>query len=250
MAGIKTVIVDDEELARHLLREYLRSEDDIEIVAECGNGFEGVRAANELSPHLMFLDVQMPKLDGFEVLDLIDREIAVIFVTAYDQYAMKAFDAAAVDYLLKPFSQDRFRAALDRARRRLAEKQKMPEPAELRAAAAVPGQFAHRIVVKDGARIHIIPVEKLEYAEAQDDYVELHSEKKSWLKQLSMASLESSLDPARFVRVHRSYLLNVEKIVKIEPYTKDTKLAVLADGTQIPISRAGYTRLKELMAID
>jgi two-component system LytT family response regulator len=250
MAGIKAVIVDDEELARHLLREYLRGEPDIEIVAECGNGFEGVRAANELSPNLMFLDVQMPKLDGFEVLDLIDREIAVIFVTAYDQYAMKAFDAAAVDYLLKPFSQDRFRAALDRARRRLAEKQKMPEPAELKAAATAPGQFAHRIVVKDGARIHIIPVEKLDYAEAQDDYVALHSEKKSWLKQLSMAGLEASLDPARFVRVHRSYLLNVEKIVKIEPYTKDTKLAVLADGAQIPISRSGYARLKELMAID
>jgi two-component system LytT family response regulator len=250
MAAIKAVIVDDEELARHLLREYLRAEPDIEIVGECGNGFEGVRAANELNPNLMFLDVQMPKLDGFEVLDLIDREIAVIFVTAYDQYAMKAFDAAAVDYLLKPFSQDRFRAALDRARRRLAEKQKMPEPAELKAAATAPGQFAHRVVVKDGARIHIIPVEKLEYAEAQDDYVALHSEKKSWLKQLSMASLESSLDPARFVRVHRSYLLNVEKIVKIEPYTKDTKLAVLADGTQIPISRAGYARLRELMAID
>jgi two-component system LytT family response regulator len=250
MAGIKAVIVDDEELARHLLREYLRGEPDIEIVAECGNGFEGVRAANELSPNLMFLDVQMPKLDGLEVLDLIDREIAVIFVTAYDQYAMKAFDAAAVDYLLKPFSQDRFRAALDRARRRLAEKQKMPEPAELKAAATAPGQFAHRIVVKDGARIHIIPVEKLDYAEAQDDYVALHSEKKSWLKQLSMAGLEASLDPARFVRVHRSYLLNVEKIVKIEPYTKDTKLAVLADGAQIPISRSGYARLKELMAID
>jgi len=250
MGAIRAVIVDDEELARHLLREYLRPEQDIEIVAECGNGFEGVRAANELSPNLMFLDVQMPKLDGLEVLDLIDREIAVIFVTAYDQYAMKAFDAAAVDYLLKPFSQDRFRAALDRARRRLAEKQKMPDPVELKAAASPPGQYAQRVVVKDGARIHIIPAEKLEYAEAQDDYVALHSEKKSWLKQLSMTNLESTLDPARFVRVHRSYLLNVDKIVKIEPYTKDTRLAVLMDGTQIPISRAGYTRLKELMDID
>lgn len=249
MAEIRAVIVDDEELARHLVREYLRSEVDIEIVAECANGFEGVKAANELNPHLMFLDVQMPKLDGFEVLDLIDRQIAVIFVTAYDQYAMKAFDAAAVDYLLKPFSQERFRAALDRARNRLAAKQKMPDPAELKAASSPPGQFAQRVVVKDGARIHIIPVEKLDYVEAQDDYVALHSEKKSWLKQLSMASLESTLDPARFVRVHRSYLLNVEKIIKIEPYTKDTKLAVLSDGTQIPISRAGYTRLKELMAI-
>jgi two-component system LytT family response regulator len=249
MAAIRAVIVDDEELARHLLREYLRGEPDIEIVAECGNGFEGVRAANELNPGLMFLDVQMPKLDGFEVLDLIDREIAVIFVTAYDQYAMKAFDAAAVDYLLKPFGQDRFRAALDRARRRLAEKQKMPPSSELKAAASGPGQFAQRVVVKDGARIHIIPVEKLDYAEAQDDYVALHSEKKSWLKQLSMSSLESTLDPARFVRVHRSYLLNVEKILKIEPYTKDTKLAVLVDGAQIPISRAGYARLKELMDI-
>jgi two-component system LytT family response regulator len=247
---IRAAIVDDEDLARHLLREYLRGEPDVEVVAECANGFEGVRAANELSPNLMFLDVQMPKLDGFEVLDLIDRQIAVVFVTAYDQYAMKAFDAAAVDYLLKPFSQDRFRSALDRVRRRLAEKQPMPDLAELKAAAAPPGQFAHRVVVKDGARIHIIPVEKLEYAEAQDDYVALHSEKKSWLKQLSLASLESTLDPGKFVRVHRSYLLNVDRIVKIEPYSKDTKLAVLADGAQIPISRAGYARLKELMDID
>jgi two-component system LytT family response regulator len=150
---------------------------------------------------------------------------------------------------LKPFGQDRFRAALDRARRRLAEKQKMPPSSELKAAASGPGQFAQRVVVKDGARIHIIPVEKLDYAEAQDDYVALHSEKKSWLKQLSMSSLESTLDPSRFVRVHRSYLLNVEKILKIEPYTKDTKLAVLVDGAQIPISRAGYARLKELMDI-
>lgn len=247
---IKAVIVDDEDLARRLLREYLQSVPDIEVVADCANGFDAVRVANEMHPDLLFLDVQMPKLDGFEVLELIDNRIAVVFVTAFDQYAMKAFDAAAVDYLMKPFSQERFRTALDRARRRLAERQPAPAATDLRMAAQGPGQFVQRIVVKDGARVHIIPAKQLDYAEAQDDYVALHCGPKSWLKQQSMASLEASLDPAQFVRVHRSYLLNIERVTKIEPYTKDTRLAVLADGKQIPVSRAGYGRLKELMDME
>ncbi|HVP45230.1 MAG TPA: protein kinase [Bryobacteraceae bacterium] len=244
---IRAVIVDDEELARQILREYLRSEEDIEIVAECGNGFAAVKAVAEHKPDLLFLDVQMPKLDGFEVLELVDREIAVVFVTAYDQYAMKAFDAAAVDYLLKPFSVDRFRTALERVRRRLGEKNPMPAATELKSAARAPGQYVERIVVKDGARVHVIPVSQLDFAEAQDDYVSLRSEKKNYLKQQTISSLEASLDPARFVRVHRSYIVNLERIAKIEPYTKDARLAVLTDGSQIPVSRAGYARLKELL---
>lgn len=246
-AKIRAVIVDDEDLARQLLREYLRGEEDIEIVAECGNGFAAVKTVAELKPDLMFLDVQMPKLDGFEVLELVDREVAVVFVTAFDQYAMKAFDAAAVDYLLKPFGADRLRTALERVRRRLGENQPMPVTADLKSAARAPGQYIERIVVKDGSRVHVIPVGKLDVAEAQDDYVSLRSEKKNYLKQQTISSLEASLDPARFVRVHRSFIVNLERIAKIEPYTKDARLAMLADGSQVPVSRAGYARLKELL---
>jgi two-component system, LytTR family, response regulator len=245
--SIRCVLVDDEELARQVLREYLRDESDVEIVAECANGFDAVKTVGEHHPDLLFLDVQMPKLDGFEVLELVGGEVAVVFVTAYDQYAMKAFDAAAVDYLLKPFDLDRFRTALDRVRRRLGERAAHPNAAELKAAAQPPGQHARRIVVKDGTRVHIIPIGQLDYAEAQDDYVALHSAGKTYLKQQTISSLESSLDAGRFVRVHRSYLVNLDRISKIEPYTRDTRLAILADGAQVPVSRAGYLRLKELM---
>ena len=244
---IRAVIVDDEDLARRILREYLGAEEDIEIVAECADGFAAVKAMAEHKPDLLFLDVQMPKLDGFEVLELTDREVAVVFVTAFDQYAMKAFDAAAVDYLLKPFAADRLRKALERVRRRLGEKKTTPPPAELKAAARPPGQYLDRIVVKDGSRVHVIPVHKLDYAEAQDDYVSLHSEKKNYLKQQTISSLEAALDPMRFVRVHRSFIVNLERIAKIEPYTKDARLAMLTDGSQVPVSRPGYARLKELL---
>jgi two-component system, LytTR family, response regulator len=244
---IRAVIVDDEDLARQILREYLKREPDVEIVAECANGFAAVKAVSEHKPDLLFLDVQMPKLDGFEVLELVDREVAVVFVTAFDQYAMKAFDAAAVDYLLKPFGPERLQTALQRVRRRLGEHQAMPAAAELKTAARAPDQFLERIVVRDGSRVQIIPVHKLDYAEAQDDYVSLHSEKKSYLKQQTISSLEAALNPTRFVRVHRSFLVNIERISKIEPYTKDTRVVLLSDGSQIPVSRAGYARLKELL---
>jgi two-component system LytT family response regulator len=239
------VIVDDEDLARSLLREYAASTAGIEVVAECANGFEAVKAISEQKPDLVFLDVQMPKLDGFEVLQLIPSEVAVIFVTAFDQYAMKAFDAHAVDYLLKPFSVDRFRTALERARQRLGEKH--PPAVELAAAARPPQQYLSRMVVRDGARVHIIPVERLDYAEAQDDYVALHSQAKSYLKQQTISSLESALDPERFVRIHRSYIVNLERVAKIEPYAKDSRVAVLTDGTQLQVSRAGYDRLRALL---
>ncbi len=197
-SAIRAVIVDDEELARGLLREYLREAGGVEVVAECANGFEAVKAIAEHKPDLVFLDVQMPKLDGFEVLELIDPGVAVIFVTAYDQYAMRAFDANAVDYLLKPFSADRFRKALERVRQRLGN----PVPAarkisaaELSAAARPPEQKLERIVVKDGTKVHIIPMDKLDYVEAQDDYIALHSEKKNYLKQQTISSIEAQLDP-------------------------------------------------------
>lgn len=242
---ISAVIVDDEELARLLLREYLSAGKDVDVAAECANGFEAVKAIAEHKPDLVFLDVQMPKLDGFEVLELIDREVAVIFVTAFDQYAMKAFDAHAVDYLLKPFSQERFEKALERARQRLGEPR--APAAELAQAARPPEHHLERIVVKDGTRVHIIPVDKLDYAEAQDDYVALHSEGKSFLKQQTISSLEAALDPRHFVRIHRSYIVNLERISRIEPYAKDSRIAILSDGTQLQVSRAGYDRLKSLL---
>ena len=248
--AIRAVIVDDEDLARLIIREFLTSSPDVEIVAECSNGFEAVKAIGELKPDLVFLDVQMPKLDGFEVLELIDHRPAVIFTTAYDAYAMKAFDAHAVDYLLKPFSADRFATALERARERM--RAKTPEPAvpaaaELAVAARGPDQFAERVVVKDGAKVTIIPVDKLDYVEAQDDYVALHSQKKSYLKQQTISSMEAALDPKQFVRIHRSCIVNIERISKIEPYTKDSRIAILHDGTQLPVSRAGYARLSALL---
>ena len=222
---------------------------DIEIVAECANGFDAVKAISDLDPELVFLDVQMPKLNGFEVLELIGREVAVIFVTAYDSYAMKAFDAHAIDYLLKPFSKERFETALERARRRIrtAPPAGAPEPAELSAAARPPQEYLERVVVKDGAKVTIIPVDKLDYVEAQDDYVALHSQKRSFLKQQTISSLEAMLDPKQFVRTHRSCIINLNRLAKIEPYTKDSRLAILNDGTQLPVSRAGYARLNALL---
>jgi two-component system, LytTR family, response regulator len=242
-ANLKAVIVDDEELARMFLRELLAAHPEIQIAAECANGFEAVKAAAECSPDLLFLDVQMPKLDGFEVLELIDPGPAVIFVTAYDQYAMRAFDAHAVDYLLKPFPAERFERALERARARLGERKLPVEVAAERPVAERP----QRLVVRDGTRVHVIPLEKLDYAEAQDDYVALHSGGKSYLKQQTISNLEASLDPARFVRIHRSAIVNLERVARIEPYGKESRLAILTDGTRLPVSRPGYARLLEAM---
>lgn len=244
---LRAVIADDEDLARRVLREYLSADNDIEIVAECSNGFEAVKAVNEVRPDVVFLDVQMPKLDGFEVLELIDGSPAVVFVTAFDQYAMRAFDAAAVDYLLKPFGVERLRASLDRVRNRVRESLPAAEPLELKQAARRPGEYLERIVVKDGPRVHVIPAGRLDYAEAQDDYVKLRSGGKEWLKQQTISSLEAALDPRRFLRVHRSFLVNVERIARLEPNTKDTWIAVLTDGSQTPVSRAGYLRFRELV---
>ena len=242
----KTLIVDDEELARKLLREMLSSHPEIEIAAECGNGMEAVKATTEHKPDLLFLDVQMPKLTGFDVLELIERDnVGVIFVTAYDQYAMKAFEVHAVDYLLKPFSRERFEAALERAKHQKPKKE--VDAAELAAAARPTGEYAERIVVKDGTKVTLIPVLKLDYAEALDDYVSLATEGKKHLKQQTISGLELALDPRLFVRIHRSYLVNLERVTRIEPYGKDSKVAILANGVRLPVSRAGYARLKALL---
>jgi two-component system LytT family response regulator len=239
------LIVDDEELARQVLRELVQSRPEIQILGECSNGFEAVKAIAEHKPDLVFLDIQMPKLTGFDVLELVDGDVAVIFVTAYDQYAMRAFEVHAVDYLLKPIGRERFEEALERAKKRIGEKK--PPVAELAAAARPPQQFLERIVVKDGTRVTLIPVAKLDYVEAQDDYVALASQGKKHLKQQTIASVETGLDPTRFVRIHRSYIVNFERVVRIEPYGKDSRLAILADGARLPVSRMGYARLKTLL---
>ena len=242
---IRAIVVDDEELARRVLLEYIAPHPEIEVVAECMNGFDAVKAITELKPDLIFLDIQMPKLDGFEVLELIGTDRAVVFVTAYDEYALRAFEIHAVDYLLKPFPAERFEAALMRVKQRLGGK--LPPPADLAQSARPPAQFLERIAVRDGSRVHVIPLAKLDYAEAQDDYVALCSEGKKHLKQQTISSLESALDPQRFLRIHRSYIVNLEKVTKIEPYGKDTHVVVTASGAQLPVSRSGYARLRAFL---
>lgn len=242
---LSVLIVDDEELARHVLRELLQAHPEIRILGECANGFEAVKAVAQHRPDLLFLDVQMPKLTGFDVLELLEHEVAVIFVTAFDEHAMKAFEVHAVDYLLKPVGKVRLEAALERARDRIGKK--LPDPHQLAASARPPQQFLERIVVKDGARVTLVPVSKLDYVEAQDDYVALATQGSKHLKQQTIASVEAGLDPTRFVRIHRSYIVNFERVARIEPYGKDSRLAILTDGTRLPISRAGYARLQSLM---
>jgi two-component system, LytTR family, response regulator len=244
---LRVVIVDDEPLARAVVREYVAAHAGVEVVAECGNGFDAVKAVAELTPDLMFLDVQMPKLNGFEVLELIGRDVLVVFTTAYDQYALRAFEVHAVDYLLKPFSAERFAEALSRARARL----QSTEPAvdiDALVAAGRPRQGAvERVLIRDKSQVHVLPVEKIDYVEAQDDYVCFKAEAKQYLKDQTMGALEAQLDPARFVRIHRSYLLNIERIARVELYAKDSRVAILRDGTRLPVSRAGYARLAKLL---
>jgi two-component system LytT family response regulator len=246
---LRVVIVDDEPLARAVVREYLAAHDDVEVAAECGNGFDAVKAVTEQTPDLLFLDVQMPKLNGFEVLELIGREVPVIFVTAYDDYALRAFDVHAVDYLLKPFGQERFAEALARARERLQARGSRPDvDVDALVAAARPKQGPlERVLIRDGPQVHVLAVEKIDYVEAQDDYVSFKSEGKEYLKDQTMNAVEASLDPTRFVRIHRSYLLNIDRIARVELYAKDSRVAILRDGRRLPVSRAGYVRLSKLL---
>jgi two-component system, LytTR family, response regulator len=244
------MIVDDEAPARALLREYLGAEPDVEIVAECANGFDALKRIGELAPDLVLLDVQMPKLDGFEVLELLEHRPAVVFVTAYDEYALKAFEVHAVDYVMKPIGRERLAEAIRQVRVRLAARDATepgPSPLALATAARAPGRFTERLLVKDGANVHVIPVERVDWIEAQDDYAAIRSEGKTYLKPQTLADIAAGLDPARFVRIHRSVVLNIERLARLELYAKDSRVAILADGKQLPVSRAGYARLRELM---
>jgi two-component system LytT family response regulator len=243
---LRLVIVDDEPLARAVLREYAQQDEGLEIVADCANGFEAVKAVADLKPDLVLLDVQMPKLDGFEVLELLGRDQPVIFVTAYDQYALRAFEVHAVDYLLKPFSAERFQEAMARARERLRAKAALPLEEIVREARPRTGP-AERVLIRDGANVHVLPADAIDYVEAQDDYVAFKSAGKQYLKDQTLAAVEAMLDPARFVRIHRSFILNIDRIAKVELYAKDSRMATLRDGTRLPVSRAGYARLSELL---
>ena len=244
--SLRVIVVDDEPLARAVVREYLGAHPGVEVVAECANGFEAVKAVSELAPDLMFLDVQMPKLSGFEVLELIGRSVPVVFTTAYDKYALSAFDVHAIDYLLKPFSAERFAEALTRARERLAAREALPLEALVADDRAKQAPL-ERVLIRDGSRVHVLPVDAVDYVEAQDDYVAFHSEGKSYLKDQTLAAVENLLDAARFVRIHRSYLLNIDRIGRVELYAKDSRIAILRDGTKLPVSRAGYARLAKLL---
>jgi two-component system LytT family response regulator len=247
---MKVLIIDDEELARAVVREHLATHADVEVSAECSNGFEALKAAAQHQPDLIFLDIQMPKLDGFEVLELLEaegRRPAVVFVTAYDQHALRAFEAHAVDYLLKPFSKERFEAALAKARALQATASAAPTPSATDlASTARQGKPLERIVVKDGPKVTVVHLDRLDWVQAQDDYVLLRTEGKNLLKQQTLATLESQLDASRFIRIHRSYILNLDRLVRIEQDSKEHRDAILRDGTRLPVSRAGYQRLREL----
>jgi two-component system LytT family response regulator len=229
----------------------LSDRDGVSIVGECANGFEAVKAAAELAPDVVFLDVEMPKLDGFEVRELIDPSIAVVFVTAYDSYALRAFEVHAVDYVLKPFRAERLGDALDRARARRGQPPPPPDAATALAAAARPaGTYLSRIVVREGTRVHVVPVDGLDFAEAQDDAVQLKTGGRKLRKAGTIGSLADGLDPGRFVRIHRSYVLNIDRLARLELYAKGSYVAILSDGTRLPVSREGHARLKALLGTE
>lgn len=243
----KAIIIDDEPLARTLVREYLADHPSIQVVSECGDGFEGLKAIQEHKPSLVFLDIQMPKINGFEMLELLDHPPAVIFTTAFDEYAIRAFDRNAVDYLLKPFSKQRFDDAIHRWIQRSGSGAMHENVRELVREASEGPQQKERIVVKSGSSIIVIPVDDILYLEAADDFVKIHTAKGSWLKNRTMASFEQSLDKNRFVRVHRSYIVNIAEASRLDPYEKDSHVLLLRGGQKIPVSKQGMGRIRELL---
>lgn len=243
---IRAIIIDDEELARKLIREYLASHPEVQIVAECSDGFEGVKAIQDLKPDLVFLDVQMPKLNGLEILELIDDPPEIIFSTAFDEYAIKAFEHNAVDYLLKPYSQKRFDEALLRAIRRLEWKSSTKARwRQFRESLDITRELISRIVVRSATRIEVIPIEKIIYIEAADDYVMIHTADHQFLKQKTLSYFEKNLPDDMFIRVHRSYIVAINQISSFEKYGKYSGSATLKNGLEIPISRSGMRKLRE-----
>ena len=251
MGKIRTMIVDDEPLARRGIRAHLAGEKDVEVVAECGDGREAVRLIRELAPDLVFLDVQMPELDGFGVLEALaaERLPAVVFVTAYDKYALRAFEVHALDYLLKPFDAERFAEALGRARSQI-ERQGLSE-ISLRLQSLIddlrtPAKYAERLVVKTPGRIFFLGVEEIDWVEAADNYVRLHAGRDAHLLRETMNSLEKRLDPAVFLRVRRSAIVNVRRIKELHTLFRGEYEIVLRDGTRLATGRGYRDKLQEL----
>ena len=243
---MKAVIIDDEHLAREIIKKYLSDKDDIEVVAECSNGFDAVKEITEKKPDLVFLDIQMPKLNGFEMLELLDEHPAIIFTTAFDNYAIKAFEVNAVDYLLKPFSEERFNEALNKVVERIQKKVYENENVDKLIEDQLP-ELLERIVVKDGSKITIIPVETLKWLEAQDDYVRIHSEGGRFMKKKTMKFFEDHLNNNMFIRIHRSSIININFIKQMELYEKDSYRVILKDETKLSVSKTGLQRLKEIL---
>lgn len=243
---IKALIIDDEPLARAVILEYLQAHPEITVVQECNDGFEGLKAIQQHQPQLIFLDIQMPKINGFEMLELVDQLPAIIFTTAFDEYAIRAFESHAVDYLLKPFSQERLDKAIQKW---MDQRQPVTPSVPLLETAAQSPQQSQRIVVKTGGRIRIIPIEEVHYLEAADDYVKIHTADGTFLKNKTMGYFENVLDAAQFVRTHRSYIVNIQRITRLDAHEKESWLALLTTGTRVPVSKAGYTKLKGVLGI-
>lgn len=242
---IRIIIIDDEPLARNIVKEYLQSNKEVDIVAECGDGFEGLKAIQQHQPDLIFLDIQMPKINGFEMLELIENIPAVIFTTAFDEFAIKAFEINAVDYLLKPFSKERF----EKAFQKYGQQKNSDGVQKVVDSAAQSALQQNRIVVKDGSKIKIIPVKQVSYLEAADDYVKIITPDGNFLKKQTMQFFEQSLGDYNFVRVHRSYIVNTQLITRIDAYEKDSHLVLLSTGAKLPVSKTGYAKLKEVLGL-
>lgn len=243
---IKTILIDDEPLARSIVLEYLQAYPEINVVQECNDGFEGVKAIAQHKPDLIFLDIQMPKINGFEMLELLEQPPSVIFTTAFDEFAIKAFESHAIDYLLKPFSKERF----DKGIQKWLHQHKAAEaPKTLLTEDVRQPEERNRIVVREGSNIRIVPVHDVHYIEAYDDYVKIFTQKEMFMKKKTMSFYEKSLDESQFVRVHRSYLLNLQQLTKIEPLEKDTYLALLKSGAKVPLSKSGYAKLKMVLGL-
>jgi two-component system LytT family response regulator len=244
----KVIIIDDEPLARLIVKEYLQKHPQLELVQECNDGFEGLKAIQQYQPDLIFLDIQMPKINGFEMLELVEQPPPVIFTTAFDEYAIKAFESHAIDYLLKPFNQERFNKAIQKWQEQKNISQKETTKELLETASLSPAQN-QRIVIKDGSKIRIIPVQDVFYLEAADDYVKIHTKEGYFLKNKTMNHFEQVLDPQHFVRSHRSYIVNVQQITRIDPYEKDNHVAILRSGAKVPVSRSGYGKLRNVLGL-
>lgn len=245
---MKAIIIDDEELARSIVKEYLSAYPGIDVVQECSDGFEGIKAIQQHKPDLVFLDIQMPKINGFEILELLEQPPAVIFTTAFEEYAIKAFESHAIDYLLKPFSKERFDKALQKWQQQNSQEKNSETQKLLNSTALTPAQNS-RVVVKDNGKIRIIPVSQIRYLEAADDYVKIHTADGVFLKNKTMGYFEDTLDQQHFIRIHRSYIINVQLISRIDPYEKESHLAILSIGIKLPVSKSGYAKLREVLGI-